>query len=175
LKGGNGAALIVIDMLNDFVLPGAPLEVPAARRIIPAVRTWIKSAREQGTLVIYMCDAHAEEDAEFEVWGRHAVQGSKGAEVIEELAPGADDIVLAKTTLSAFYKTQLEDTLRQKGITKVTLVGILTNICVFFAAFGAAVRGFEITVPRDCVAALDEQEHEFALGQMEKVLGVNVM
>lgn len=175
MKGKDGDALLVIDMLNDFVLPGAPLEVPAARRIIPAVKGRIEAARRQGAPVIYLCDAHVEQDAEFEVWGRHAVRGTKGAEVIEDLTPGPDDIVLAKTTLSAFYKTQLEETLRQKGITKLTVVGILTNICIFFAAFGAAVRGFEITVPRDSVAALDEQEHEFALGQMEKVLGVSVV
>ena len=94
--------MLVIDMLNDFVLPGAPLEVPSARRIVPAIEKRIETARRRGVTVIYVCDAHAEDDAEFEIWGRHAVKGTEGAEVIAELRPAPDDIVLAKTTYSAF-------------------------------------------------------------------------
>lgn len=170
--GATEEALIVIDMLNDFVLPGAPLEVPAARAMIPVLRRTIESARTRGIPVIYVCDSHAENDPEFGIWPRHAVKGSPGARVIDELAPAPGDKVLAKTTYSAFYKTRLEETLHRMAVNKLILVGILTNICVFFTAADAVMRGFDVQIPRDGVAALSEREHQFALEQMEKVLKV---
>jgi nicotinamidase-related amidase len=161
-------------MLNDFVLPGAPLEIPLARVIIPAVRTRIERARQEGIPVIYLCDAHAEDDREFEIWPRHAVSGTEGSKVVKELAPRPDDIVLAKTTYSAFYKTQLEDTLKRMKIERLTIVGVVTNICVFFTAADAVMRGYDVEVPRDGVAALSPDENEFALNQMASVLKVRL-
>lgn len=169
------SALLVIDMLNDFVLPGAPLEVPAAKAIIPAVGRRIDEARQTGIPVIYLCDAHAEDDPEFKAWPPHAVKGSIGAAVIEELKPGPADIVVEKTTYSAFYGTRLEKVLRKHKIEKVAITGLLTNICVFFTSADAVMRGLEVEVARDSTAALSRDEHDFALEQMEKVLKVKVI
>src|SRR5512145_2348033 len=74
-------ALLVIDMLEDFVRPGAPLEVPRTRDILPAVRRRIARARRTGELVVYLCDAHKKNDPEFSRmgWPAHAVAGTKGA------------------------------------------------------------------------------------------------
>lgn len=174
MDGMKGEALLVVDMLNDFVLPGAPLEVPLARDIIPQIARRIEMARKAGIPVIYLCDAHAEDDDEFKIWPRHAVAKTDGARVVEDLKPGREDIVLAKTTYSAFYKTQLEEMLKTKNIHKITITGIVTNICVFFAAAGAVVRGFSVEVPLDSVAALTQREHDFALEQMKKILGVKI-
>ena len=161
-------------MLNDFVLPGAPLEVPLARDIIPAIRARIEQARSEGTPVVYLCDAHAEDDEEFKAWPSHAVAGTEGSKVIDDLAPQGGDIVLAKTTYSAFYKTQLEDTLRRGKVRNLTVMGVVTNICILFTAFEAVVRGYNVEVPRDSVAALSPDEHDFALSQMANVLKVKI-
>jgi nicotinamidase/pyrazinamidase len=166
--------VLVIDMVNDFVLPGAPLEVPSARRIIPAIKKRIEDARRRGVTVIYVCDAHAEDDAEFEIWGRHAVEGTEGAEVVAELTPAPGDIVLAKTGYSAFYKTQLENVLKQHDIKKLTLVGILTDICVLFTAADAVMRGFEVEIPRDSIATMSDEENEYALRLMARVLKTRI-
>ena len=174
MSGNEGEALLVIDMLNDFVLPGAPLEVPLARSIIPAIQRRIEAARHGGITVIYVCDAHSEDDPEFGIWGRHAVAGTEGAAVIKELEPAAGDIVLAKTTYSAFYKTQLDDILKQNNIKKLALVGILTNICVLFTAADAVMRGYRVEVPREAVATVTDEDQRCALGQMEKVLRVTL-
>ena len=64
-------ALLVIDMLNDFLLPGAPLEVPAGRDIIPCILEEIKAAREGDFPVIYLCDNHTPDDPEFVKWPAH--------------------------------------------------------------------------------------------------------
>jgi len=169
------AALLVVDMLNDFVLPGAPLEVPAARAIVPAIRRRIDEAGEAGMPVAFLCDAHAEDDPEFKIWPMHAVKGTDGAAIVDELKPRAEDLVVEKTTYSAFYGTRLEEALNEMGIRHLIITGILTNICVFFTAADAVMRGFGVEVARDSVAALTRDENDFALDQMAKVLKVEII
>ena len=90
-------ALLVLDMLNDFVLEGAPLEVPSAREVVPNINREIAEARKAGVSVIYICDSHDKEDQEFERmgWPAHAVEGSGGAKVCDELAPLPEDTVVS--------------------------------------------------------------------------------
>lgn len=169
-------ALVVIDMLNDFVLPGAPLEVPQAREVLPALARRISQARKEGLPIIYVCDAHAPDDREFERmgWTPHAVCGTPGAEVVAELAPCPGDPVIAKTTYSGFYATPLKILLQELEVEELILTGCVTNICVLYTAADAVMRGFHVRVPTDCVAHLDAQDGAFALAQMEKVLGATV-
>lgn len=129
-------ALLIIDMLNDFVLKGAPLEVPETRKVVPKLKKEIEKARAEGNPVIYICDAHAPDDKEFSKfgWPPHAVKGTKGAEVVEELKPQKDDVLIEKTTYSGFYKTDLDETLRKLGIDSLRLTGCVTHICVMFTA-----------------------------------------
>ena len=175
MGGVNGEALIVVDMLNDFVLPGAPLEVPTARQVVPAIKARIEQARARGTAIIYLCDAHSQHDQEFKVWPSHAVKGTKGAQVVEEIAPRPEDLVIEKTTYSAFYRTRLEEELKRLKVARLIIVGVLTNICIFFTAVEAVVRGFGVEVPRDSVATVSQREQDFALEQMEKVFKVKLI
>jgi nicotinamidase/pyrazinamidase len=163
-------AFIVIDMLNDFVLEGAPLEVEGARDIIPSLEKRIEEARRRGIPVIYLCDSHAPDDPEFEVWPTHAVVGEEGAGVVDELEPHPDDFIVRKTTYSGFYKTKLEDLLKNLGIRKLTLTGVCTSICVLYTAVDAFMRGYEVQVPEDSVAGLTPEDHTFALRQIREVL-----
>lgn len=169
-------ALLVIDMLNDFVLPGAPLEVPMAREIVPALRRHLETAREKGIDVVYVCDAHAPDDREFSRmgWPPHAVRGTEGAKVVSELAPGKGEAVVAKTTYSGFHDSQLQSVLSALGAEELVLTGCVTSICVFYTAADAVMRGYRVKVPVDAVAPLDEADGEFALRQMEKILGIEV-
>jgi len=169
-------ALLIIDMLNDFVQPGAPLEVPETRTIIKAIQDKIAMARTENRSVIYVCDAHTPDDPEFSRmnWPPHAVRGTKGAAIISELAPGEMDPVIEKNSYSGFHHTGLEGLLQSRNIDHLTLTGCVTNICIFYTAYDAVTRGFEVTVPGDCVASLDPADGAFALKQMTTVLGVNV-
>jgi nicotinamidase-related amidase len=169
-------ALLISDMLNDFVREGAPLEVPAARQILPALQKRLAAARANGVPVIYVCDAHRPDDPEFSRmgWPPHAVKGTRGAEVLAELAPLETDPVVEKTTYSGFHHTGLEGILQALGVERLVLTGVVTNICILYIAYDAVIRGYQVTVPTDCVAPLDPVDGEFALRQMEQVLGVNV-
>lgn len=165
-----GTALVVIDMLNDFIAPGAPLEVPAGRDIVPAIRKRLQEARSRGVPVVYVCDAHDPEDPEFRVWPPHAVAGTPGAQVVGDLAPREGERVVTKTSYSGFFETELYEVLRELGAGHLVLTGVVTNICILYTAADALMRGYRVTVPPDCVAGLNEEDHAFALRQIEEVL-----
>lgn len=169
-------ALLIIDMLNDFVLKGAPLEVPETRKVVPKLKKEIEKARAEGNPVIYICDAHAPDDKEFSKfgWPPHAVKGTKGAEVVEELKPQKDDVLIEKTTSSGFYKTDLDETLRKLGIDSLRLTGCVTHICVMFTASDAVLRDYKVTVVEDSVAGLAKEDHDAAIRIMRNVLGVKI-
>jgi len=175
-SGGN-AALLVVDMLNDFVLPGAPLEVPDTRKIIPALRRRIARARRTGELVVYVCDAHRKNDPEFARmgWPPHAVEGTPGAAVFPAISPEPGDVVVEKKTYFGFHKTALDVVLRRRGIRKLTLAGCVTNICILYICAEAAIRGYDVTVDERTVAGFSPEIDAFALDQMERVLGVRVL
>ncbi len=163
-------------MLNDFVLEGAPLEVPDTRKIIPIIKNEIASARLSGKPVIYICDDHEPEDKEFKKfgWPAHAVKGTRGAEVVNELRPGTEDIVIRKTTYSGFYGTNLDETLKRHGIDSLRLTGDVTHICILFTASDAVLRDYAVTVVEDGVAGLNREDHDAALRIMKNVMAVKI-
>jgi len=168
-------AFLVIDMLNDFILPGAPLEVPKAREIISTLKGEIDEARRNEIPIIYICDAHKPNDPEFKIWPKHCVKGTKGAEVVSELKPEKGDFIVPKTTYSGFYKTKLDNLLKKLKVKKLIVSGILTNICVLYTVSDATLRGYPVTVLKNCVTSLTDEEHNFALRQMEKVLKAKIV
>ncbi len=170
-------ALLIIDMLNDFVLKGAPLEVPETRKVIPAIKGEIEKARREGRTIIYICDAYAPDDKEFARfgWPVHAVKDTKGAEVIAELRPQANDIVIEKTTYSGFYNTKLDETLKMLNVDSLKLTGCVTHICIMFTASDAVLRNYKVAVVENGVAGLAKEDHNAALRIMKNVMGVNII
>lgn len=170
-------ALLVLDMLNDFVLKGAPLEVPDTRKIVPIVKKEIGKAHAAGNPVIYVCDAHAPDDKEFSKfgWPAHAVKDTRGAQVVDDLKPEHNDIVVFKTAYSSFFGTNLDETLRRLGVDSLRLTGTVTHICVLFTASDAVLRDYFVTVVEDGVAGLSREDHDAALRIMKNVLGVELV
>ncbi len=170
-------ALLVIDMLNDFVLPGAPLEVPDTRAIIPVIRSEIDKAHSVEHPVVYICDAHDPDDREFRKfqWPAHAVKGTPGAQIVEQLKPASRDIIIRKKTYSGFYGTTLDATLRQLGVDSLRLTGDVTHICILFTASDAVLRNYSVTVVENGIAGTSREDHEAALRIMKNILGVRVV
>ena len=133
-------ALLIADMLNDFINKGASIEVPEARTIIPNIKNEIKKARRKHIPVIYCCDAHKNNDPEFKLWPRHAVKGTEGAQVIKQLKPHDEDYIVLKTHYSCFYRTSLDKLLKRLGVTHLIITGVVTNICVLYTAAEAYMR-----------------------------------
>ena len=165
-------AIIVIDMLNDFV--SGKLGFERAKAIVPNIKRLLDFAHERDIPVIYVCDAHSAEDPELKLWGEHAMAGSEGAQVVPELKPTKKDSVLEKHTYDIFFNTDMDEMLRGMGVKRLVLTGVVTEICVQNSAAGAFLRGYEIAVPEDCVASPDESAHRASLEYMKHVYGANV-
>jgi len=168
-------ALIVINMLNDFVREDGALTCgDRVREIVDPISRRLNQARQYGQAVIYMCDRHRPDDPEFGPLAPHAVAGTEGAQIVEELAPEEGDYVLAKRRHSAFFGSELLLALLENDVSEVEITGVCTNICVLYTAADAVSYGFEVFVDADHVAALDDDSHQIGLQQMEEVLGVEV-
>ncbi len=169
-------AILVIDMLNDFVKEGAPLEVPDTRKIIPFIKEKLENARKNGIPVIYVCDAHEPDDPEFRRfgWPPHAVKGTKGAEIVDELKPEEGDTVVEKKTYSGFYNTNLDEVLKSLGVDTLKLTGCVTHICILFTASDASLRGYNVVILKDGIAGLSVEDHEAGLRIMKNVIGAKI-
>ena len=166
-------AVIIIDMLNDFVT--GDLKCERAERIISNLKRLIEAAREKGVPVIYANDAHYPED--FEVvrrWGKHAIKGTHGAEVIPELKPAEKDYIIEKRTYSGFFETGLDPLLRSLGVETVILCGLHTHICVRHTAADAFFRGYKIVVAKDGVESFTEKDHVEGLNYLRDVYGAEL-
>lgn len=165
----NNKALIVIDMIYDFVFGKFGNE--HARNIIPEVKSIISAARSKGIPVIFLKDAHLPSDAEIEHWGQHALKDDPGSEIITELAPEINDRVIFKSTYSGYYNTALSTILEELQVKEVVLVGVSTNICVQHNAADSFFRGYKITVIENATAAFEPAAHLNALQYMKDIYG----
>jgi len=165
-------ALIVVDMLKDFV--DGKLANPKAQAITPPLQRLLAHAREDGWVVVFSNDAHDPGDPEMKIWGEHAMAGDPGAEVIEELAPREGDIVSEKHHYGAFDGTELDEQLRERGVDEVVITGQHTHICVRHSSYGALVRGYEITIPRDAVCGFEGVDEGDALEYLKATYGATV-
>jgi nicotinamidase-related amidase len=169
------SALLIIDMLNDFIEDTGALVVPGAKRIIPRIMQLLKDARQQGIPVIYVTDSHREDDHEFRYWPAHAISDTWGGEVIEELEPASGDFIVPKRRYSAFFGTDLDNYLRELGIKKLYLAGVLTNICVYATALDASMRNYGVAVFKDAVASLSEDTDRFVFQQLAEVVQAELL
>jgi len=159
-------AVMIIDMQNDFIEEKGKLYVPRSEKLIKPIKSILDKAREAGATIIYTQDWHHDDDPEFEVWGEHALADSWGAEIVEELKPKEGEFVVKKPSYDAFYGTPLEHILRYRGLENLILTGVLANICVLHTAGSAAMRGYRLIIPVDCILALNEFDYALSLRQM---------
>jgi nicotinamidase-related amidase len=158
-------ALIIVDMQNDFVREGGSLLVPDADGTIPKIKGLLDLARESGMKVVFTQDTHTEGDPEWEIWPEHVREGSWGWEIVDELAPREDELVIRKVRYDAFYGTHLDHYLRVWGVDTLIICGTVANICVHYTAASAALRWFEVVISRDATSALDPFDLEASLRQ----------
>ncbi|MFC1549113.1 cysteine hydrolase family protein [Candidatus Omnitrophota bacterium] len=167
--------LLVIDMLKDFMEEGGALFCgEESRKIIPFVKDKIIEHRRSGGKVIYVCDAHAADDKEFKMFSDHAIKGTEGANIIEDIKPGNSDIVMEKTTVKPFYGTELKTALKEIAPDEIGVVGVCTSICIMEVVSDLRVRGYKTVVYEEGVADFDSEAHDHALKRMADVYGAEI-
>lgn len=165
-------ALLVVDIQNDFADPAGSLSVRGGMNVVPAANREIARARAAGAIVAYSQDWHPEHTPHFAAdggtWPVHCVAGTWGAEFAPGLdvdgeiirkGAGREDGYSAFSTRDpdsgATSATPLADLLARRGITRVVIVGLATDYCVQSTALDALTLGFETTVLRRGVRAVN--------------------
>ena len=160
------SAILVIDLVNDFVLPGGVIAEAGgtdsqvrAQGMMPTLERLLDSARETGVTVVYAPDTHTPVDAELRKWPPHAMKGTKQAEIVTRIAPKPGDLVLEKTTYSPFVSTDIDAQLKQRGITRLYITGLHTDCCVRHTSGDAFQRGYELVWITDAMQAFTDEAH----------------
>ncbi len=156
-------AIIIVDMLDgNYQKPLG--DQKEEEKIIPVVRDLLKRARSRNIPVIFACDSFLEQDFIFR--GRmkpHAIRGTDGTKPLKELGIEKSDIILDKRRFSAFFKTDLDQTLRTFGVDTVVVGGINTHFCVLATAFDAVCNDFSTVILEDASAAFKKEIHDDCL------------
>jgi ureidoacrylate peracid hydrolase len=186
------AALIVIDMQNDFcasdgfVAKGGR-DVSHVQQMAKRLPALIEHARRAGVLVVFVRCAYSTDDNRYlsDVWLEQAARrqgggytlapvcqdGTAGGEYYGDVRPIAGDIVVTKHRYSAFHGTDLDMILRAHGVRTVVLTGVSTHVCVETAAREAFVRDYYTVLVSDGSAAYSPEEHEIALKIVDRFFG----
>ena len=166
-------ALVVIDMQNAFCAPGAAIEVPVARSIVPKVNRLAAAVRSSGGSVVWV-RMTIKDATDWPVFLSALVDTGNSARILAELRPGSEghklwpeceampaDLVVPKNRFSAFLPSacDLTATLKSKGIEFVLIAGTLTNVCSESSARDAAMQDFKVTLVSDANAARSDAEH----------------
>jgi len=164
-------------MQHDFLDVGAPCEIPSGRNVISNIQKLAGEARSSRVPVIHV----------YTVWRRDGSdvprfttteeirnglrEGSRGAEIVEQLRPISSDYRVVKKRYSGFYQTDLELLLRKLSVNDVIVTGVATNYCVSSTVRDACFRDIMSYVPRECVAALTKEEQDVSLHDIESGFG----
>ncbi len=154
-------AVLVVDMLNDFCKDGGKMVLPDCARLYPPQQCLLLAARTVGAPIVFLVDSHRptlRQDREFLKRTPHCIEGTWGAEIVEELTPQSADLVVKKRRFSGFFNTDLDLTLRDMMVDQLVICGVVTNICVRATVHDAFFHGYQVVVPEDCVAATGPRE-----------------
>ncbi len=156
-------AAIVVDMLRDNFSHDIPVS-REGRKIIPRINAFLKGIRERNGKVIFACDSFYPEDFLFKSKLKpHAIRGTDGVKVVEDIPVEKGDIFLEKRRFSAFFKTDLDQTLRTFGIGTIAVCGMTSLYCVLATAFDGVCNDFYTVIIEDCTCAHSKEAHELVM------------
>lgn len=175
------AALVVVDLQNDFVRAGAPQEVPDARAMLGRVAALVAAARSAGVPVVFTRFCAGPRATPMLWWSPECgpelrscwpgvtrtyhdrAEVLEGRAVVSELEPEPGEVVVDKYGYGSFYRTVLADVLRARHVSQVWVCGTVTQICVEETVREGFRDGFEMVVVADLVASFDEELHAATL------------
>ena len=183
-------ALLVVDMQRGFLDPGAAMEVPQARAIVPTVAGLIALFRRAGLPVTFsqfvyspaapllVGDLHPEHRAAapgaptgFGRPSASCLEGDPSVEVVPELAPASGELAVRKHWYDAFAGTPLDGALRARDVRSLVVTGTMTDICVLATVMGAFNREYRVTVVEDGVATLWPEIQQATLDIVRRAYG----
>lgn len=188
-------ALVIIDMQRDFCEVGGYVssmgyDVAPARALIPRIQAVLAAVRAWGGLVVHTREGHRPDLSDLpsqkrfrsanggaEIGsqgplGRLLVRGEAGWDIVAELSPAPGEPIIDKPGFSAFYATDLDRILSARGVRRLIVAGVTTDICVHSTIRDATERGYECLLLEDCCAATGASNHEAALETIRSEGGI---
>jgi nicotinamidase/pyrazinamidase len=158
-------AIIVVDMLKDNLKESSRNPYfQEGMAVIPNLQRLLEEGRKRGLPIIFACDSFLEGDFIFRGKMKvHCLRGTKGAEVVDDLKPRPIDIILPKRRFSAFFKTDLDQTLRVLGVDTIVVTGMTTEVCVLMTAMDGLSHDFSVILLEDCSASRNREFHQGCL------------
>jgi nicotinamidase-related amidase len=170
-----GAALLLIDVINDFEFEGGEALLKLALPVGKNIANLKRLAKQAGIPAIYVNDNFGKWQSDLNKIVSHCLDdGVRGEPFVKLVLPDEDDYFVLKPKHSGFYCTSLELLLEHLGAHNLILAGIAGNNCVLFTANDAYMRDFKLLVPVDCSASQIQEDNENAMNQMEKVLKADI-
>jgi nicotinamidase-related amidase len=160
------AAMIVVDMLNPYEHEDAGPLTASVRRMLSDLRALIAAVRDEGIPIVYVNDNHGDWTAGPKDIAQRALAGAR-PDLIESVLPPNDAPFIIKARHSIFYETLLEYLLQREEVNRLVLAGQVTEQCILYSALDGYVRHFEVVIPTDAVAHIDEGLAQAAMRMME--------
>ncbi|MDR3585138.1 MAG: cysteine hydrolase [Desulfosporosinus sp.] len=175
-------AFIIIDMQKDFCQPGAPFEVTGAMNVVPYIKRTLAACRSHRIPVIHVFRYYRADGIDVELTrydafmkaGGACIQGTKGAEILDELKPIEGEYLIIKQRWSAFFQTELDCLLKRLGVEQIIVTGVQTPNCIRGTVWDANSLDYEVIVLTDGTGAKTTEIHIANLIDMESI-GIKLM
>lgn len=168
-------ALVVVDMVNDFLDPGGVMPIAEPGPVVERTNRLVEICREAGGTVIWVRPGHTEEvDGLFRKRVPHAIGEGHGSQLHSGLHPIEHEKVVRKRKYSSFFGTDLDSYLREHRIESLLVSGVALNICVRSTVHDAFFHGYEVFVVEDACQATGQREHDSSLYDIETHFGAVV-
>lgn len=161
-------AIVAIDFINVFVT--GTFGAPKFRKAVRATRELIEKS---GKFTILAQDSHRRGDPEMAVWGPHAMEGTQESKTVSELRDLGT--IVKKRTYDAFYDTNLERLLIERGAKNIIFCGVVTDICVAHSVASAFFRGFNPIIVEECTETYSPSTKKKVIEYMKKNYGAKII
>lgn len=169
------AALILIDLINTFEFEGGELLLERALPMAEKLAQLKARCRAHGIPAIYVNDHFGRWRSDFSALVEHCRKPEFGGRaVVEKVLPEDEDYFVFKPMYSGFYQTTLELLLHHLGSRSLIITGLASNICVLCTANDAHMRGYDLWLPSDGMAARTDQEQSYAELHFRQVLAARL-
>ncbi len=170
-----GAALLLIDVINDFEFEGGDVLLKLAMPVGKQIAELKQRAKAAGIPAVYVNDNFGKWQSDLNKIVSHCLEdGVRGEPFVRLVLPDEDDYFVLKPKHSGFYCTSLDLLLTHLPAHNLILAGIAGNNCVLFTANDAYMRDFKLFIPENCSVSQTKEENDYALAQMEKVLKADI-
>lgn len=169
--------LIIIDMLNGFCRKGFPLSLQSPTSLIEDyIKNQILDFQKSNNKYLFICDNHSNDAPEFKQYPPHCLNGTQEAEIIDTLIQFSNNNnIVYKNTLSIFYNTSLEKWLNKHKPKNIHITGVLTDICVLFAAYEFRNMGYNTYIHKKGIQALNEDKQSYFTEYIRDFLGAELI